>query len=403
MKYGDEIVINRMYNGNYLNDNLGHEIINLYKSDNGYNYIYLNSLGTFSKEHANKVGSILLVRTIPNKKILEIIGKAEGITDVYKNGNSSKEQIDYIKKNKIYYGGVRLDLLFSKNKSQQDIFITFKAEKVATPKVTTYIKFVDKNEIYDIQNHILITENKQAKASLKQYITLETKSDYDILFNFIQDKNNWNENSEFIKDEQIDKVPDNLFNICGIEDSELAFSNAIGYFFNKYPLLLKGFLNKVGYEFTPSENLEIVREKENNIDLLIKDKNDIILIENKIKSHINGIIFSKKAKGTEYSQLEKYYNYVTKQYPHKRIKCFILTPDYNDIDIKPYKSSENYSKIYYSQLYDYLSSTNINDKYLKEFIYAIKKHTKKYDNNLYYEMKRRFFDCILEFNKKSAI
>ena len=278
MKYGDEIVINRMYNGNYLNDNLGHEIINLYKSDNGYNYIYLNSLGTFSKEHANKVGSILLVRTIPNKKILEIIGKAEGITDVYKNGNSSKEQIDYIKKNKIYYGGVRLDLLFSKNKSQQDIFITFKAEKVATPKVTTYIKFVDKNEIYDIQNHILITENKQAKASLKQYITLETKSDYDILFNFIQDKNNWNENSEFIKDEQIDKVPDNLFNICGIEDSELAFSNAIGYFFNKYPLLLKGFLNKVGYEFTPSENLEIVREKENNIDLLIKDKNDIILI-----------------------------------------------------------------------------------------------------------------------------
>ena len=101
--------------------------------------------------------------------------------------------------------------------------------------------------------------------------------------------------------------------------------------------------------------------------------------------------------------MEKYYNYVTKQYPHKRIKCFILTPDYNDIDIKPYKSSENYSKIYYSQLYDYLSSTNINDKYLKEFIYAIKKHTKKYDNNLYYEMKRRFFDCILEFNKKSAI
>lgn len=153
MKYGDEIVINRMYNGNYLNDNLGHEIINLYKSDNGHNYIYLNSLGTFSKEHTNKVGSILLVRTIPNKKALEILGKAEGITDVYRNGNSSKEQIDYIKKNKIYYGDVRLDLLFSKNKSQQDIFITFKAETVVRPKVATYIKFSDKNKKIDNSNN----------------------------------------------------------------------------------------------------------------------------------------------------------------------------------------------------------------------------------------------------------
>ena len=400
MKYGDEIVINRMYNGNYLNDNLGHEIINLYKSDNGQNYIYLNSLGTFSKEHANKVGSILLVRTIPNKKTLEIIGKAEGITDVYKNGNSSKEQIDYIKKNKIYYGGVRLDLLFSKNKLQQDIFITFKAETVVRPKVATYIKFGDKDEIIDNSNNIILTENKQAKTSLKQYITLETKSDYKILFNYIKNENNWNGYSEFIEEEQIDKSPDNIFKICGIEDSELAFSNAIGYFFKKYPLLLKGFLNKVGYEFTPSETIEIVREKENNIDLLIKDKNDIILIENKIKSNVNGIIFSKNAQGTEYSQLEKYYTYVTKQYPNKRIKCFILTPDYNDINLSPYKASENYSKIYYSQLYDYLNSIKTEDKYLKEFIYAIKKHTKKYDNNLYYEMKRRFFEFINELREK---
>lgn len=400
MKYGDEIVINRMYNGNYLNDNLGHEIINLYKSDNGHNYIYLNSLGTFSKEHTNKVGSILLVRTIPNKKALEILGKAEGITDVYRNGNSSKEQIDYIKKNKIYYGDVRLDLLFSKNKSQQDIFITFKAEIVVRPKVTTYIKFSDKNEKINNLNNIILTENKQAKTSLKQYITLETKSDYEILFNYIKNENNWNGYSEFIKEEQIDKSHENIFKICGIEDCELAFSNAIGYFFKKYPLLLKGFLNKVGYEFTPSETIEIVREKENNIDLLIKDKNDIILIENKIKSHINGVIFSKNAQGTEYSQLEKYYTYVKKQYPNKRIKCFILTPDYNDINLSPYKASENYSKIYYSQLYNYLNSIKTEDKYLKEFIYAIKKHTQKYDNNLYYEMKRRFFECINEFREK---
>lgn len=43
-----EIIINKMYVGAYLSegDNIGHEIINLYKADDGKNYIYLNSQGT---------------------------------------------------------------------------------------------------------------------------------------------------------------------------------------------------------------------------------------------------------------------------------------------------------------------------------------------------------------------
>ena len=38
-----EILLNRMYAGNYLNDdyNIGHEVINLFKDDNGRNYIYV--------------------------------------------------------------------------------------------------------------------------------------------------------------------------------------------------------------------------------------------------------------------------------------------------------------------------------------------------------------------------
>ena len=42
-KLNKEIVLNLMYNGKYLKDdnNIGYEIINLYKSDSGDNYIYL--------------------------------------------------------------------------------------------------------------------------------------------------------------------------------------------------------------------------------------------------------------------------------------------------------------------------------------------------------------------------
>lgn len=37
------VVLNRMYVGDYLISNLGHEAINLYKTDNRGNYLYLNS------------------------------------------------------------------------------------------------------------------------------------------------------------------------------------------------------------------------------------------------------------------------------------------------------------------------------------------------------------------------
>ena len=41
------IIINRMYAGKYLTEgeNIGHEIINLIRSDNGNNYLWLNADG----------------------------------------------------------------------------------------------------------------------------------------------------------------------------------------------------------------------------------------------------------------------------------------------------------------------------------------------------------------------
>ena len=115
MEFGKEIVFNRMYNGDYLNDNLGHEIINLYKSDNGHNYIYLNHLGNFSVEHVGRVGAVLLVRTVPGKKMLEVLGLADGITDVYRPFQAANADVKYIVENNITYGGVPLNQIFASN------------------------------------------------------------------------------------------------------------------------------------------------------------------------------------------------------------------------------------------------------------------------------------------------
>ena len=49
------IILNRMYVGDYLGDNIGHEVINLMKPDKGkYNYVYLNARGDLNKKFIEK-------------------------------------------------------------------------------------------------------------------------------------------------------------------------------------------------------------------------------------------------------------------------------------------------------------------------------------------------------------
>ncbi|WP_313292011.1 hypothetical protein [Faecalispora jeddahensis] len=59
-----EIISNKMYVGAYLSegDNICHQIINLYKADDGKKYIYLNSQGTIELSHGENRITVLLVR-----------------------------------------------------------------------------------------------------------------------------------------------------------------------------------------------------------------------------------------------------------------------------------------------------------------------------------------------------
>ena len=45
------IILSRMYAGDYLKENIGHEVINLFKSDNGNNYIYVNKDGKIDSKY----------------------------------------------------------------------------------------------------------------------------------------------------------------------------------------------------------------------------------------------------------------------------------------------------------------------------------------------------------------
>ena len=83
------IVLNRMYVGDYLASNLGHEIINLYQADNGGNYIYLNSSGDFVKAHQGRVGYMLFVKYYSIGEV-EVIGMATGLNEYNNKGVNRK-------------------------------------------------------------------------------------------------------------------------------------------------------------------------------------------------------------------------------------------------------------------------------------------------------------------------
>lgn len=108
---GKAIVLNRMYVGDYLSTNLGHEVINMFQADNGNHYLYLNATGNFGKVHNGQIGYMLLVK-YHSEGAIEVIGLATGLSDVpganmspkkgqIYNGvdkNIWKQQCDYIDK-----------------------------------------------------------------------------------------------------------------------------------------------------------------------------------------------------------------------------------------------------------------------------------------------------------------
>ena len=86
------IVINRMYVGDYLNENLGHEVINMYTDDNVKHYLYLNATGNFSnvtKKFDNSINQIKLNSTFDN-----IATVTQSLNGTASSFNSNMDEID---------------------------------------------------------------------------------------------------------------------------------------------------------------------------------------------------------------------------------------------------------------------------------------------------------------------
>lgn len=442
------IVLNRMYVGDYLSSNLGHEVINLYQADNGWYYLYLNSTGDFVKTHTCKMGYMLFVKYYC-KDVIEVIGMATDLTDVYKpslassnkyaeNKRLQQDQKDFVAKepNGVCYGGVSIFDIFS-GAEQQNVFITYKTKHVYTPKkgVRLFIRF--RTEQSDENNMLLphssclieLEGYQQAKASLKQYIYpegtytgdltskhIEAKQrDYlQILNQIILKEQYWESKPRKVTKKNLQEVNRrrvSLFDICQIQNSENDFSNALAYFMtqkNYRELWCNFFAHRQGQkvclsaeDFTvtreESSKIEVPHNKTNNtsraenggrIDLLIRDHHSLVIIENKIKSDINSV------EGDNPNlQLGRYWDYAqwltTKKDGKdkgKRIVAYILTPNYN-IPTIPKDMKDKYDIVTYKEIYDFLESHKSifeDDINFVFFFEAMQRHTYENVNDYLY-------------------
>lgn len=449
------IIINRMYAGKYLTEgeNIGHEIINLIRSDNGNNYLWLNADGNcdiskFVDKQGNNIYDeiiMLMVRMYGHRQ-WKVLAKAEinmdSISDYMVPKFSEKYhrvQVEKIKEENICYGGQPLNLVFNKNyfngylQSGIDIYFTFKADNVYFPVMSA--ENIEKT-VLDITNI-----SGLANQSLRMYFTEDKNAETYGIFNDIIDGKTFDWEKENTTEKVSDDFSDNdedrdyFLKIINEEYRELTFSNLLAYFLKNKKVMSMFAKEVLKLNDFNEESYSIARE-EKNIDLFISSPNHYIIIENKIRSGLIRETKNMEKKIREYFcvegskflpqkadellkvfnsadyhyQTDRYYAYacgsIAQQNRKSQINGYVLFPNYMvhsiSKEIADTLFKENYASLTYRDLYEFFYRIRKNSelwneserKYLDEYLLAIKKHTKDVDNSFEEEMKARFYKQI---------
>ena len=308
------LILNNMYVGGYLmfGENIGHEVINLLKAEDGKFYIYLNSQGTIpnntiEKCEKNSPIDVLMVRPMTGG-VYKVLGLAKDCKIDHTVDSSNNKKEIYEKQKNVKYkindkefllGDIYSKNTFKDNNEVETVLYTFISESVFVPKSDLYIT---NDEKMANSNDIIYFFPKTGKETLRQYYY-----DFDldkIINDFKGIYNNYNfeylnvNNGEWKKLAKIDlnssdhkTISDNNFYKAIRKDNdEVIVSNSIIHFLN---ILDKKneFIEKVS---NVKSNFESPLREEFNIDLLFsngkyKSVNEIVIIENKLDSGINGV------------------------------------------------------------------------------------------------------------------
>lgn len=389
-----EILINQMFAGSYLEEgrNIGHEVINLFSADDGQHYLYVTPSGQVPETH--DLEAIVFVRNIEARKAMEVISVATGLERM------TKEETDSIE-----YAGVPVTQIFRGNTyhGSKDPFeqnVTYRADNVMVPQDGRRLVLAIGDIAIDGCEIVCLDTRKKVivSQSLRCYYAEGYDKAYDQLRQLIDDKRLWkpaDENGALIPNGHIGNRQRSFLEIIRKEDDELTFSNLLAYYFEYDRDIFKLFAQDENLLNIPNTDyaFEIVRESNWNIDLWIESENHIIVIENKIKSGVNGI------KSKEFSQLNKYHE-AAKAYASKVGKqawFYVFVPDYNAIDLAPFGMEEAYKTIRYSEIYEHFTRNAVaflDDKYFADFVIGLRRHAMTLAELNYDTMRTRFLEKI---------
>ena len=396
------------------------------------NIIYIVNDGTISYEHNDRISDIILTRSVGNKMVevlawvkepKQLIKIKENRTRKSDNNRLCEEQEKYLKD--ICYDvnhNITVDKIFDKNtyrgkKEENVIYATFEANEVVKPNKTIFLTCDEENTKYYPNTYYI--NKKITNQSQRTYI----RNDEEIVKKLLYNNELWEKKDTFEKvdiDKYIKKENFNFLKIIKHEYFEPAFSNLFQYYFLKNKEVFEKFSKlvlKVDINVN-DEDFEIKRE-EHDIDLLVRDSKNIIVIENKVKSGINGIKYDVYGEKIQ-TQLEKYANYANcskednskekdnPDHPHyhdkdRKSHFFIFAPNYKHIETDKFVKAKNYTTITYKQIYEFYKNEKEkfdDDKYFEDFLSALEKHTKEVDSETYDIMLERLVTRIREISNK---
>ena len=411
--YPETIVVVRMYAGDYLKDNIGHEIINTFKTDCGESYIYVNPWGTVDKEHRN-TKYILLVRLNNKEHCLEVLGYAGKLelllSDQSLSAKSQKEigVIDYdyqqslIKENSITYGDIPINQLLSGQ--ENNVFVTYKAGVYRFVNKQHKLYIVDDDNKADEQ-HIYIPNTHFSKQSLHMYFDNKNNSKaFDVMVKIIENPSYWEptNTTEAVCTDNKPRDSVGILDVIGKADDELAYSNWIAYYLRNDKKLLEAFVKQILQINDIISDFQVRREY-HDIDLWFENKEHIVVMENKIKSGINGVDPQRHDITSEsvQSQLTKYMEFAEGESKGRKKHYYIVLPDYSyqDEELTPYLCDKKYKVLRYSILATFFASQSCALPFYEDFKKAISKHAVEYRNDLYEVMKERFIERVKSCQK----
>lgn len=403
-----EILLNKMYTGSFTTTaiDIGHEIINFFKTDDGENYVYVVPYGGMAKEHNDQISHILFTGAQKDDKF-EILAKVVGHEQIFRHGNrgnktTNAEQVQYIIENNIKYGGKYLHKIMQHNTGNSEAtYVSFKAQKIIRAKKPI---IVDQSS----------AEFSEINLKRSKGFVHEGGLAYDTLVKMINDDSLWEDDdtTKTVDVSKYTKIDDtNFLQLIRKEHDETIFTNLFHYYLSQNSTLrdqFVKFLLGVESDDYSVEREKVASDKENKsddddkkrtmdrMDLWLEGKENITIIENKIKSGINGSRHDVNGELVQ-SQLSAYYNYAAKK--GKKVHCYIFAPNYNEVDTEKglYMHNDKYKIIRYRDIYNFFNDPIFVDLFkddpfgaYTQFVSALSMHIYKPDE----EMEKRFVNMI---------